>query len=40
VARAEREEERENGAVSEDLMDDSGQEQKNLPEVGSAEEEE
>ena len=38
VARAEREEERENGAVSEDFMDQSGQEQKNLPEVGSAEE--
>jgi hypothetical protein len=40
VARAEREEERENGADDDELLEEAGLEQENLPETGPAEEEE
>jgi hypothetical protein len=40
VARAEREEERENGAEEDELLEEAGLEQENLPEIGPAEEEE
>ncbi|MDX9822990.1 MAG: DNA gyrase C-terminal beta-propeller domain-containing protein [Syntrophales bacterium] len=39
VARAEREEDRENGVAPEDLLEDAGPEQETLPEIGPVEKE-